>query len=179
MSQQIKKQNPGFTLPELLVSIAIIGFITSAVIANFNAQNKNNLLSQNAEVLISQIKRAQTMALTGELISGAAPKGYGFGIGQCVSLPCSYFLFADSDGDLNYDNGEKITGAEFNLDKNIEINSILPTDPVYLVFTPPFATLYINGGRSTSEVMIRLRHQGTSQIKNVKVNRLTKRMWVE
>ncbi len=61
----------GFTLIELIVVIAIIGFFSSFLLINFRSNQKTSEVRQQALLVVDMIKTAQTMALSGQTIKDA------------------------------------------------------------------------------------------------------------
>jgi len=84
----------GFTLLELLISMAIFAVLLGIVITGFLDTRKLETIKDAALQLESNIQKAQNNALTGVTTAGTVPiGGYGLHIQGCSS---EYFLFADS-----------------------------------------------------------------------------------
>jgi len=124
----------GFTLIELLVSITIFGLISTMVVVNFRGGQKQDFLNLSADEIVSNIKKAQTAAVTGELINGEVPAG-GFGL-HFEKDADSYVYFAD-DGTHIY-NGDLIL-QEYSLQESVYIDTSID-----IVFDPPRPTVYFN-----------------------------------
>jgi prepilin-type N-terminal cleavage/methylation domain-containing protein len=108
------KTKNGFTLIELMVVIAIIGFFSSFLLINFRSNQKVAEVRQQALLVIDLIKRAQTMALSGQTVDGERPVGYG-AVAICPNNddPCLGVIAITDDGE----NWKMVTGTE--LSKNI------------------------------------------------------------
>ncbi len=59
----------GFTLVELLVSIAIVGLMSAAALVNFRSGARSDALRLGAREVVSRIRDAQTMAATGRSLA--------------------------------------------------------------------------------------------------------------
>jgi len=163
----------GFTLIELLVSTFIITLMSGIFIANYHSANSRSALTLAAQKLASDIRIAQSYSL-GSLVFGVdnIPQG-GWGL-YAADLNNSYIIFADDNGNYNYDLGEENSsqgGKIINLPSGILIDSIiinsLPENYINLVFLPPDPIVYINSEISKN-AQIRLT-DGSSN-KTVKVN---------
>lgn len=189
----------GFTLVELLVSISIIGVITGMMMANFRGGQQSAEVRLAADILVAQIRSVQTSALAGRLVSvcsggadaldvcepktppvacsgGTCQKRVptGYGIRLATSDPTVYTLFYDTDDDRAYDAGEELSAAPYVSTAAVLFQGSPAGDPVDLVYTPPFGTLYVNGSASGSTtVVLPLGHQFGSMTRNVTVYRLS------
>ena len=135
---------PGFTLLELLISIAIVVAMTAMVIVYLGGSNQRQELRLAADNVASLIRRAQINSLSGKQVNGAVPLGgFGVSIAQCTTAPCTVVTFADMDGDLDNDgSGETIETT------TLPSNIIIPTVPggsnVAIVFKPPQGLICVN-----------------------------------
>jgi|GEM_PF-1292710 len=86
----------GFTLIELLIAVGIFIIFSSLIIVNYQINEKAKALKNQAQIIVSGLERAQTMALTGELVGGQSPLAYKFSISNPCTIPagCSYALSA-------------------------------------------------------------------------------------
>ena len=84
----------GFTLIELIISIGIIGMLSTITIVNFKAAQRSREIKNVAETLVSDLRRAQAMTLSGSRLSDGriARGGYGIFFDPSAS---SYTLFAE------------------------------------------------------------------------------------
>lgn len=96
----------GFTIIELLVTLAIFTALTGVVLANYRSYNNNGLLANASEDVVLAIRQAQ--------VYGAAAKGNTVACGGATSFDCPYgvyflsganniIFFADVDKDRIYD----------------------------------------------------------------------------
>lgn len=160
----------GFTLIEFLVVIVIIVIMTTLILANYRSSQREYSLEGAGQELITHLRRAQNMAVTGTIYQGEVPAG-GYGLYFDTSSPDSYILFADGDENYTYQLGEEIETIA--LPSNIEIDS-LATDLgsesyLNIVFVPPDPETKINDGPA-NEAIISLAEQTTGQSKNIVVN---------
>ncbi|MEI6627734.1 MAG: prepilin-type N-terminal cleavage/methylation domain-containing protein [bacterium] len=85
----------GFTLIEILVTISIMGILTSLMAVNFSVGKKAGEVRNEALLLTQAIRELQTRAISGELINSVDyPSSYFFEVQGC-SIGCdSYILNA-------------------------------------------------------------------------------------
>lgn len=168
----------GFTLIELLVSVSIFVIITGMVVANFRAGSRNDELRISAQALVSDLRKAQNMALAGELVNDISPPG-GYGVYFNIGTPDRYIIFADLDGELDYDIGEAISGGTIILPEDVVITSIQPLVISSAIFKPPKPTIYINGGTDESTFSVTLTHALNNQTRQVVVKRISGQIGLE
>jgi prepilin-type N-terminal cleavage/methylation domain-containing protein len=99
MQKVFNKNQTGFTLFELLVSIAIIGTISAIFIVNINQSTRDNELNETVTMLNEQIRELQNNALSSKQ---AAP------IGLYAQTLNNIIIFSDDNEDYVYQNGEMI-----------------------------------------------------------------------
>ena len=105
MFKYSRKNNCGFTLIELIVSISIIGILTVVFIADFRAAGKKGDLSAAAQQMVSDIRKVQSYTLgLKEFDPGSgldSPDG-GWGVFLTRQTPRNIFykIFADYDNNL-------------------------------------------------------------------------------
>lgn len=105
----MNKYNKAFTILELLVSTSIIGVILSVVFWNYAGFNDNLAISGAAQEMAIAVRQAQTYginvketAVSSNLFSSS------YGIYFSSSIPNSYRIFVDLNGNNVYDSGESI-----------------------------------------------------------------------
>ncbi|MBI4117527.1 MAG: type II secretion system protein [Parcubacteria group bacterium] len=174
----------GFTLLEMIVTITIIGILSTIVVINYRGASRD--LDLSVEALASAIRKAQAFAITGEPYLGAVPEGgYGFFIGACGAPPCEYRLFADVNGNLHYDGAQEAMDTEvFFTPKNVRIVSADPFIPLHVTFKPPKPFICFKSsasGECASEdvAVIHIRDEKSGKNKEVRIHRLTGQISVE
>lgn len=156
----------GFTLIELLTSITIIGIISSIFLVNYRSSEERSKLGMTIQKVATDIRLAQTYALGSNEFNGSFPVG-GWGVHFDISVPGSYVVFADQNGDRIYDAAEKL--KEEKLSTGIILDSLtIPGSVVDIIFLPPDPVTYINGAES-SEVTVYFSDKNNYK-KGVKVN---------
>jgi len=95
----------GFSLVELIVTIAIIALISVVVLARYGSFNSTVLLNSLAYDIALSVREAQVLGISvrGDDGSFAAPYGMHFTEGT------SYMLFVDRNENGRYDDGEEIS----------------------------------------------------------------------
>lgn len=166
----------GFTLIELLVSIGIFIIVTGMVVANFRAGSRSDELKISADALVSNLRRAQNMALAGEEINGVVPP---YGVYFNSGNSSQYIIFADRNGNLIYDLNEDLPDGVIVLPKDVVMMSVNPGNVASVVFKPPKPTIYINGDPPADMLTVTLKQNLTGQSKKIIVNRISGRIDVE
>ncbi len=165
---QIMKSNKGFSLVEVLVVTAIIAILSVALFFNFGTTARNRTArSQVASVVVSDIRRAQSMALAGTRFSGNAVCGYGVHYFSSVS----YYIYAKAAPvggcstvpTRNYQAGfDSVVQTQKLVNQNMEFRSSFSD----IFFESPNPKTYINNSASltpplpTTTIII----QRTSQV---------------
>lgn len=124
---QSKSKKAGFSIPELLVSIAIITIVTSILLFRFSIFNNTTLLNSQAYEIALDIRQAQVAGIS---VRGDGPTLFEEEYGMYFDLADDkqYIFFRDS-GDINparYDAGEGIDVML--LDNRFHISSICVND---------------------------------------------------
>lgn len=99
--------NAGFTLPEALVSIAIIGIVVAVLLGNQTTYNDAARLTLQADELASRVNEAQVYGVAvKERTPGTADFSVAYGIAVSMlssGSNSSYILFVDRNGNRKYD----------------------------------------------------------------------------
>lgn len=152
----------GFTLVELLVSIAIFTIITSVAVLNHSSFNSSVLLTNLAYEIALSVRQAQFYGIVVKQSStGSFDAGYGihFDLG---SSPSSYVLFEDrAPQDHLYNTGEAI--ETYKIQKGNTIGKIVLTTAsgtssqsvVDISFIRPNPDTFIRYGALTSNIASR------------------------
>lgn len=175
-------QKTAFTLIELLVSMSIIVMLTVLFIANYRDSNKRTDLVMAAQVLVTDIRYAQSNTL-GLIIYGQRfPEGgWGLHVSTSANENTKYYIFADEGGDGLYGDGEadeKAGGKIVFLPRNIQIKEInvvagnsSSTDVLDVTFLPPDPTTLIDAaGVKASEARIVLENVSSGDEKTIYLN---------
>jgi prepilin-type N-terminal cleavage/methylation domain-containing protein len=121
----------GFTLIEMLLTLAILTLLAGLVLGYSRSAEKTNTLKRMADKLVSDLRRCQSLALSSE-------GGTGWGI--YINSQTSYQIFRDKNNNHNFDNDEIISTE--NLETGIEFEDSISTS---ILFFPPLAEVLVNG----------------------------------
>ena len=131
----------GFSMIELLVVISVIGLIFALSLVSYRSGQKKYVLTQTVQQLISDIRKAQNMALSGYDISGQY-NGYGLYIKKGES---SYIIYGNKNIDPNYQPNDDIIET-ISLSNGVSVKSVSSaSDKLHIFFEPPQPITYLNG----------------------------------
>lgn len=149
---------PGFSLPEVIVSLSIIVMITAIFLSNYRDAEKRSDLSMSAQNLVSDIHLTQSYALGLAEYAGEVPSGgWGLHFDSATSSADRYIIFADTNANQRYDIGEEDQnsgGRTIYFSKTTRIKGFTGvTSPLDITFLPPDPITTIYGGSGTSTVV--------------------------
>lgn len=139
----------GFTIPELLVSIFIIVLMTALVLPSWHAGETVLALDRAAHKLAQDMRRATELAQRAQPLAPpltCAPgniSGYGMHISS--GTPASYTLYAECNGNQEYNAGVDAAFQTVTLESKIQITSATPSS-FSVFFVPPVPTITIQPG---------------------------------
>ena len=129
----------GFTLVEMLVVFVILAILATVVLAGYRSGQKRYALSQAAQQLASDFRKAQNMAMGGVDIEG---QYYGYGL--WVRQDRTYYRFYSDKNDNNRFNAWGDDYEDINLPEGIIVQSTSVGWTADIFFRPPDPTTYIN-----------------------------------
>ncbi len=163
MKKHIKKTT-GFTLIELIVSMAIVSLLTFGMIAMNDAamqRKKYEIFQNNVETVLTYFRYARSDAITNRIIGAGVPEG-GFGVHleyDNMQMVLTHFVDDDpSEGDSVYTDGsdtqlDQVTipapwtfGFE-NSSPDTTLDSTFTT-----IFIPPNANMVMNDGTAINDL---------------------------
>lgn len=176
MIKKDKKIELGFTLVEMLVSLFIIALLSGLVFANYRAGQKDRAVIVQAETMVNDIRSVQNKAINGVATDSQVP--YGYGIYVRPSSSNVYKIFADNNNDQSYQPSEAI--ETITLQQGVTIASS-SSDPLTVLFQPPFAIMYINGVASSvaGSASVTLQNSNGSLQKTIVINNLGNGIYVQ
>lgn len=167
---------PGYSLPELITSLAIIVIITGIFLANYRGASKRSDLTLSAQNVVSDIHLAQSYALGLAEFAGTVPAGgWGLHFDSSAGNSNHYIIFADTNNNQHFDVGEENVNSGgrtvyFSRDVSLkEFNHV--TSPLDITFVPPDPITNITGAAGTStEADIVLTESGNNTLKTININ---------
>lgn len=179
MSKKKLKNNSGFTLVEMMVSVAVIVIVSAMSLVSFRSTNNSASSSMAAQKLASDIRMTQGWALSLKDFNGASPEGgWGIYFSKTGGDEYKYSFFADkSDNHVCAANcgntTEKYKDVAFlNNIKiiDIKINSV-SVNRLHLTFIPPEPEICIcenqgdcNSGCSNTNSSVEIELDGGNKI---------------
>ena len=123
----------GFTLVELVVSLAIFAFMTAFLLAKYGSFNQNVLLTNLAYDTALTVRNAQSYGLNvqgTDAVSCAAGYSagstcfyYAYGVDFDMTNPTHFTFFIDSDSSNTFNSGDTTLNT-YNMNKGYAISSI-------------------------------------------------------
>ena len=154
-----KKQN-GFTLIELVVAMGVFLSLFLIVIVNFRSGESINELNLETQKIASDIRKVQTLALTGSSYNSQSIGAGGYGI-KFLENNNNYIIFNDVNADGIYTVDVDSLLETKSLVSNINSLVFKPTRTnVYIVFKPYSSEVGIitSEGAWNEELEIRITH---------------------
>lgn len=160
----------GFTLIEMLVVIGILAIIFGSSVSALRRGERLNYLENDVDQLVSVLKRAQVMSLTGREIAGTRPTSFGVYLNSSKD----YLLFAEFTNTLRpylYDSGSDVTMETIKLSTNNQFTASGDN----IAFAVPLGSVYLNGSQ-TGGLTITLTSNELSTSSDIVINAQTGRI---
>lgn len=146
-----RRASAGFSLVELIISIAIIALITGVILARYGSFNSTVLLTSLAYDVALSIREAQVLGISVRSDAGVFSDAYGMHFTEGTT----YLLFIDSDDSGDYDDGEEI--SSYTIGQNNAIidlcaNSACERDSLDVLFRRPEPDAIIAADPSVSTI---------------------------
>jgi len=143
----------GFTIIEMLVVMFIIVIITTLILTNYRSGQKMYALKQASQQVVSDLRRAQNMSMSGKKNTAETIYDYGVHFEGDASY---YILFADKQANSQrYNSGSDAQVERINLRNQIKIKAVSPSSSgLDIVFEPPNPKTYINKNASGPATII-------------------------
>ena len=102
--KKANKSEVGFTIMELLVTMSIVAIISSLALVNVGHGKRENQIKNAVRVFVSDLRRAQNMAIAGKVIpgcnTGSTERGRaGIYVDKSIAGKDKYVLFFDKNND--------------------------------------------------------------------------------
>ncbi len=163
----------GFTMSELIVSLFIIGLISTLVLSSYSSGRRVAELKISTQKLAADLRYMQnnTLGLVKNDEDGSIPPGgWGLHIDTALSAK-NYSYFTDDDAGHDFDSDEENKVIPMSGDIVIDSIKVDAADTTWtdIIFFPPDPATYINGA-STSVAEITLKESKLGKTAKVFVN---------
>jgi Tfp pilus assembly protein FimT len=166
MSKLQRTSQAGFTLTELVVSIAIMIFIMALILVNYAKFDSGIVLTNLAYDVGLSVRKAQTYGISvqGKNTGVTLNFTYPYGIHFDINSPQSYLIFADMNNNGQYDvaGNEKVEGYMLRSPYRIQklctgsCTSTLTTIDILFQRPNPDARIYANTVQTNEAAEIHL-----------------------
>lgn len=191
----------GFTIIDMLVSLTIFGVVTGFLMANFRSGRTADELRIGAQSIGSSFREVQTMAITGKTLpvcrggssnlkvctigvsttcpSGTCayevPRGYGLRLSTLTTGASLLTLFADTNGNRAFDAGEAMNTKPLSTTTRVFVKTLTPvgSNVLDVVFEPPKPTVYFNASTATTLATVQVQHSTSGATRSVTINRVS------
>ncbi len=140
----------GFTLIEMMVSIAIITLLVSVVFYNYRTFNNRLASSSAGQEIALATRQAQTYGLSvKEVTAGGGDFNTGYGLFLDASNPTAFYIFADTNHNGKYDGDAACSAGTECVQKTplrdaVSIVSLCGTDNSGTQYCPPSSAVSLN-----------------------------------
>ncbi|TSC91786.1 MAG: hypothetical protein CEN90_250 [Parcubacteria group bacterium Licking1014_17] len=145
----------GFTLVEMITTMAIMTLLMTLIFFNFRDAGKNkSARHQIANKLMADLRQAQSFALAGSPYLGDFMCGYGIHF----SDKTVYVMYAKKPMsgscagiNRNFDNGDPVVDTIIISNKNFEVIDPTGNKPADVFYEPPNPTIFIDNDPAIAE----------------------------
>jgi len=166
------RREQGFTIPELLVVVAIIVLMTGLMLPNWRSGERTLALSRVVHKAGQDVRRAQELALRAQAYTcpnDPAEKISAYGVFFDQNTPTSYILFAECNDNNIYDVGTDGIVETIQLESGIEIQGVSPGPQISIVFVPPTPLVFLKPGDPSLARVLFQRADGAGNLKTLDV----------
>lgn len=135
----------GFTIPELLISVFIIVLMTAIVVPSWRTGETTITLDRAAHKLAQDIRKATELAQRAQFFQCVTGSISGYGVYVSTVVPTSYTVYAECNGNQEYNVEVDAVFQTVTLEGNIQVTSATPSS-FSILFVPPVPTITIQPG---------------------------------
>ena len=184
MKFKTHKKGEGFTLVEVLISIAIFLIITTIVLVNYRQGENSSTFRLQAFDIEDLIRDVQGMSIAGKKIEDTIPvNGYGVFLDK---IDDEIVVFGDMDSDNLFNEGVDLLYSRNFLSDNINFNKFNIFCDIYsnpnslsLMFIPPKPLMIINNDSTCTSSVIYLDSDSADGIWIISFDAVTGRVWTD
>lgn len=119
-----KKTTKGFTLMELMMTLAVVGVILAVAVPSFRAFQLNNRMTSAANDLLASIQHARSEAIKRQrIVALCASANPAADPPSCSASFSGWVVWADADNDATIDGAEEVIASHEALDASLTVTA--------------------------------------------------------
>jgi len=163
--------NKGFTLIEMMITVAIAALLLTIAIPSFEGFITNNRLSTQANAFVGALQLARSEAIKRNLAVTVCKSGDGQNCSSNASgFEQGWIVFADQNDSSNRDNGEEIINTNQGMPQGMSLICIVQDTGAACQDGEPAIRYSADGTATASNATLRLCQQKNSNGRRIAIN---------
>ena len=168
---KFQNNDKGFTLIELLIVISVALLLFGSILVDFKGGGDSLSLQRSANTMAQNIRKASTMAMSGQKFDDEMPKGYGIYLE--ITNPNQYILYAKKNDSKFYNPADDVVNT-IDLEKgvkikDIEIDGVSGENDTSINFEAPDPIVSISNNKNLAIITLCLEQECDTKTATIKV----------